>query len=966
MRATSFEDVFPLHAAQRDMAEALPQIVWTARPDGTVDWINSAFGRYSGLEGIDPTAGDWLLAVHPDDRDPTLALWAQAIERGKSYRKEFRIWCAAEGRWRTHLVDSRPHHDGEGRVLRWFGIATDIQDLRDANAEREIELKLRAVESQVLEQVSEGVGVSEILEGICQRMGGILDGARTSVALVSEDGQRLEQWVASDLPEVWCRAVANLPVAEGEAACGTATYRRAPVISADIAQDPLWEAYREQALQNGLAACWSLPVLDAAGRPIASLACYFDRSRAPTDAQMAYLRRVAEFMRAAIEHVRARDRLHASEQRYRSLFDLLPIGISERDISDVQAMIRDLKADGVTDIDAWLDANEDFIDRAGQSIRCLDANRAALALRDVADVEELSRKIAGMRQDPAFRASARKLIRSIFNGESGFEMTYSLTRRDGSLTEIHLRNFLPDPNGDRLLATGLDVTEQRRAEERFRHVAQASSDIIFDRDLVNDRTWVSDGLARLFAYPADLTEHPQSFWIDKLHPDDRDNAVAGIEDAIATGADYWEHEYRFRRDDGVYLPVRECVSILRDEGGTPIRTIGNMVDLSEQKALEAQLRQSQRLDAVGQLTGGIAHDFNNLLTVILGNAEILRGALPADSHAEALAGHVIAASERAAELTQRLLAFARKQPLSPGHFDPNALVEGMRMLIERSITPAITLELDLAEGAGLVHLDRAMFESALLNLCVNARDAMPEGGTLRIETRGVTLTGSDEADAPPAGAYLRVTVSDTGTGMDADTMARAFEPFFTTKGTGAGSGLGLSMVYGFVRQSEGHIRIHSQRDQGTAIEILLPRAASDAEVPEHELTEPVLEAATATARILIVEDEPQVREFTKMIVESLGYRAVAVSHAAPALDLLKADAPFDVLLSDIVMPGGMSGRQLAHAALTLRPDLPVLLVSGHSEEMATRDDLMDPRIAFLRKPFRGRELANRLAELLAD
>uniref|UniRef100_UPI001ADFCDBA PAS domain-containing protein n=1 Tax=Pararhodobacter sp. SW119 TaxID=2780075 RepID=UPI001ADFCDBA len=944
--------------------EALPQIVWTARPDGTVDWVNSEFLRYTGFKEIDPATGDWLLAVHPDDREPTLEVWAQTIARGKPYRTDFRIWCAAENRWRAHLVDARPHHDGEGRVLRWFGIATDIQEIRDADAERETELRLRAVESQILEQVSAGDEIAVIIESICAKMGSILDGARVSVALVSEDGQRLEKWFATDLPDAWCRAVANLPVAEGEGACGTAAHRRAPVISADIARDPLWRAYRDQALQHGLAACWSLPVLDAAGRPIASIACYFDHPCAATDGQLVHLRRVGAFIRTAIEHARARDRLHASERRYRSLFDLLPIGISERDISAVQAMIRDLKADGVTDLAAWLDANEDFIDRASQSIRCLDANRAALELRDVENLEELSLKIAGLRRTPTFRASVRKLLLSIFNGESSFEMTYSLTRRDGSLAEIHLRNFLPDPNAGRLLATGLDITEQRRAEERFRHVAQASSDFIFDRDFASETTWVNDAATWLPDYPAGPCEVPRSAWVNSVHPDDNDEILRQIDLAVSGGAGSWEGEYRLRLHDGSYIPVRERSSITRDDTGAPVRMIGNIIDLSEQKALEAQLRQAQRLDAVGQLTGGIAHDFNNLLTVILGNAEMLRDALPADSRAQAMAGHVLAASERAAELTQRLLAFARKQPLSPGHFDPNVLVEGMRMLVERSITPAITLELDLAEGAGPVRLDRAMFESALLNLCVNARDAMPEGGTLRIETRAVALPESDETDAPPPGAYVRITVSDTGTGMDADTMARAFEPFFTTKGTGAGSGLGLSMVYGFVRQSEGHIRIDSTHGKGSAIEILLPRSDIGAEADDTEEFEPTLEANVARARILIVEDEPLVREYTKMTVESLGYRAEALPQAAPALDLLKSGEGFDLLLSDIVMPGGMSGRQLADAALSLHPDLPVLLVSGHSEEMTAPDDRIDPRIGFLRKPFRKRELAHRLAELL--
>ncbi len=232
--------------------------------------------------------------------------------------------------------------------------------------------------------------------------------------------------------------------------------------------------------------------------------------------------------------------------------------------------------------------------------------------------------------------------------------------------------------------------------------------------------------------------------------------------------------------------------------------IGNIINLSKQKALEAQLSQSQRLDAVGQLTGGIAHDFNNILTVILGNAEILVDVLPTDQPSATMARQIVTASERAADLTQRLLAFARKQPLSPGAFDTNAIVKDMEMLIERSMTPAISLNLDLAENLSAVRVDRAMFESALLNLCVNARDAMPAGGSLGIKTFASSVVDSADPDMPKAGNYVHIAVSDTGDGMDDDTLSRAFEPFFTTKPPGQGSGLGLSMVHGFMHQSGGH------------------------------------------------------------------------------------------------------------------------------------------------------------------
>ena len=529
----------------------------------------------------------------------------------------------------------------------------------------------------------------------------------------------------------------------------------------------------------------------------------------------------------------------------------------------------------------------------------------------------------------------------------------------GSWLEVHAH-----PAPEKLTIFFRDVTEERRVEDRFRHVAQASSDFIFDRDLSSDKTWVNNASFWLPDYPPGNHEVPCEAWVESVHSDDRNQIFGRIEQAIRCGHESWEGEYRLRRPDGAYVPVRERGSILRNENGEPVRAIGNIIDLSEQKALEAQLRQSQRLDAVGQLTGGIAHDFNNLLTVILGNAEILTDTLPVDQPSATMAGQIIIASERAAELTQRLLAFARKQPLLPGVFDANEIVEGMQMLVERSITPAITLELELAGNLGAVHIDRAMFESALLNLCVNARHAMPEGGLLHIATSTVSLPRSTAPDEPEPGEYVRVVVSDTGEGMDGETLARVFEPYFTTKPVGAGSGLGLSMVYGFVHQSGGKVRIQSAVGMGTTVELLLPSHAWPVKDHVEPEIKPAVRKYATRGRVLVVDDEDQVREYLSMIVQSLGYEVEAEPRATRALVRLRAGEPFDLLISDVVMPGMVSGRQLAEMMIEERPGLPVLLVSGHAEVFVAPEEQLDPRIGFLRKPFRKNELAQKLAEML--
>jgi len=678
------------------------------------------------------------------------------------------------------------------------------------------------------------------------------------------------------------------------------------------------------------------------------------------------LHRIAELISNTISQVESRDRLAASERHYRTLFDFLPIAVWEEDITGVLTMLDALRQTGVTDLDAWLAGNPAFIERAVESIRVLDANRAARDLHgiDQADSDTLAKALGRLGYEPRFRDTVRKMLVAVWLGSKHMTADSTIVRPDGSKIDILVQMLLPQAGSGRLLVTELDVTDQRRAEERFRHVAQASSDYIFDRDFDSETTWVNDGASWHPDLPSGPCVVPRGAWVDSVHPEDSDRILNGIESAIRDGAASWEGEYHLRLNSGEFIPVRERASILRDDAGVPIRMIGNIIDLSEQKALEAQLRQSQRLDAIGQLTGGIAHDFNNLLTVILGNADALADALPADQRPAAMVRQIVGAAERAAELTQRLLAFARKQPLAPGIHDAAEIIEGMQMLFEQSITPASTLQLEMAENIGMVHVDRALFESALLNLCLNARDAMPDGGTLRIEAGLVSRPSAKGAESQPTADFVRIAVSDTGTGMDNDTLVRVFEPFFTTKPPGEGNGLGLSMVYGFVQQSGGDVRIASTPGIGTTVELFLPALAQGpgADATPHPAPGPG--RTMFRGRVLVVEDHAQVREYTCMLLRSLGFEVVDETRAANALERLRAGEQFDLLLSDVVMPGELSGRQLADTVLATWPDLPVILVSGHSEDISAHNGQLAPEIAFLRKPFRKRDLAEQLARIL--
>jgi nitrogen-specific signal transduction histidine kinase len=383
-------------------------------------------------------------------------------------------------------------------------------------------------------------------------------------------------------------------------------------------------------------------------------------------------------------------------------------------------------------------------------------------------------------------------------------------------------------------------------------------------------------------------------------------------------------------------------------------------DITHREQLEDRLRQSQKMEAVGQLTGGVAHDFNNLLTVILGNAEVLLDDPANPALTRTLAQMILDAAERGAELTQHLLAFGRRQSLKPVQVSLDHVVRGMTPLLRRTLGEHIELETRPSHSLFAALTDRTLLESAILNLAVNAKDAMPQGGTLTILT-GEGTAGPGEGALVPGQSVVFLTVSDTGTGMSPEVLSRAFEPFFTTKEVGRGSGLGLSMVYGFAQQSGGHVTIESRVGAGTAVTILLPALAQAA--LEGRSGGEEAPAAPGHERVLVVEDEPQVLQFVSAQLTGLGYGVTAVSTGPDALELLRAER-FDVLFSDVVLPKGLSGVELARRARAIRPELKVLLTSGYPEEAFEHHGRPDPATPLLKKPYRQTELAETMRKLI--
>jgi signal transduction histidine kinase len=384
----------------------------------------------------------------------------------------------------------------------------------------------------------------------------------------------------------------------------------------------------------------------------------------------------------------------------------------------------------------------------------------------------------------------------------------------------------------------------------------------------------------------------------------------------------------------------------------------------ETEATETQIRQAQKMEAVGQLTGGIAHDFNNILTVITGTIEILADAVADRPELAGIAKLIDDAATRGAALTQHLLAFARKQPLQPASVDINALIVDTVQLLKPAIGELVSIDFQPGEAVSPALVDPSQLATAILNLALNSRDAMPNGGQLRIETTNVEL--QDNAvrtfDGPAAGKYVMISFTDTGHGIAASELSKVFEPFYTTKEVGKGTGLGLSMVYGFVKQSNGHITIQSEKGRGTTILICLPQAEAAAIQPAGvDLAEPTEQGHEI---ILVVEDDPLVRTYVLAQIASLGYRTLSASNGPEALSVLRSPESIDLLFTDIIMPGSINGRELSIEALKLRPDLKVLFTSGYTENAIDHDGRLDEGIQLLRKPYRRADLAGMIRAAL--
>jgi two-component system cell cycle sensor histidine kinase/response regulator CckA len=471
--------------------------------------------------------------------------------------------------------------------------------------------------------------------------------------------------------------------------------------------------------------------------------------------------------------------------------------------------------------------------------------------------------------------------------------------------------------------------------------------------------YISPSVERLYGFPPEAMRRNTRVWLEVIHPDDRARVATYLPSLLSTGRA--AAEYRIVHADGSVRWVHDTAWAVRDGGGRTVRFDGIVRDVTEQRSLEAQFRQSQKMEAVGLLAGGIAHDFNNLLTAVGGYAEILLAGLNGGDARRRHAEAIQRATERAATLTRQLLAFSRRQVLQPAAFDVNGLLEDLQPLLERLVGADVEVVIKTAPERVTVLADPGQIEQVVMNLVVNARDAMPSGGLLTLRAEAVTIARGRDGDGLPVGTYACVSVSDTGGGMDDAVRARIFEPFFTTKGMGKGSGLGLSTAYGIVRQSGGDIEVDSAPGAGTTFRVLLPFHEG---VPFSAAGAATSASFAGRGTILLVEDEDAIRELAGEVLAAAGFEVLTARDGREALDVAQgATGAIRLVVTDVVMPH-MGGIELVAALASVLPDAAIVYMSGYSETVVRGEARFAEGTGFLQKPFTPQDLVSKARESL--
>lgn len=1004
----------------RALADSIPHIVWTARPDGALDYVNRRTLEYTGLKDGDITNWSWERIIHPEDLLRNSEAWMSVLKTGTPHDIESRI-RRADGAYRWHMTRQVAIRDESGSIVRWIGTCTDVED-------QKIAVERLARDSLLLASVRDSVVVTD-LEGI--------------VTYWNEGATRLFGWTASEM--VGRPYADRFPEPTRSAIASEITKR---------AGGSEWNGEYEDYRKDGSRVWIDARVTrfaDTSGQLVGILGVSHEITERKRAEQV--IRKSEAFARAVLDsmtaHIAVLDRhgvIVAVNESWRTFVVGNPgptgpaprtsVGANYLEVCDASAVAgcddARVTADGIRKLLAG------EIDRLSLEYPCHSPDQPRWFLLSatphdaggcvVSHIEITNRKLVEQELqnqqrelglildtvpavifykdlDHRFVRVNEELVRLVgrtrdaIEGYTDLELgsphasQYYRNEREVITTGNPKRGFiepLVTANGVRWLQTdrlphrdvagqivgvigfAIDITERKQAEDSFRqvqerlqHVIASSPAVLFSLHVEGDQirgiAWISENVREVLGHSA--TEATVTgWWVANLHPEDRERVIAATErELIAKGR--VSQEYRFRHQNGQFRWLRSEIRLVLNATGESVEAIGSWSDVTERQTLEAQYRQAQKMEAFGQLAAGVAHDFNNLLTVINGYSDLLIDEFSETDPWRTSITEVRNAGARAAALTAQLLSFSRKTIVEPKVLDLNELIDQVGKMLRRLIGEDITLITDLAASLNQVMADRGQMEQVLMNLVVNARDAMPKGGRLTIETQNVdaeTRTPLSATDKPSRHS-VKVTVSDTGTGMTAGVMAKIFEPFFTTKEVGKGTGLGLATVFGIVDQAGGRIEVSSEVGVGTTFTILLP-AVFDSKTTLSSAGHTVRERGTET--ILLVEDEQPVRRFAKQTLESYGYEVLDAGNGAEALQLVgRYEQVIQLLVTDVVMPG-MGGRELADSIRQQRPSVRVLYTSGYTDDAMIRYGVREEVDAFLPKPYTPLGLTQKVRAVL--
>ena len=822
-------------------------------------------------------------------------------------------------------------------VAAQVGMALENRALAREMSERLLEAEIVA---DVAKSVTTSLDLDTVLSRVAERARELCRADIAVIGLQEPDGDRL---VFRHRAGVRFPAYDALRIERGQGVAGTVWATGRPMRLADRQEEPRFimdESLRIEGLRGMLA----VPIRSG-GTVVGVLVAGVRTARRFTDAEERALGRVAEHAALAIQNARlfsaeqaSRAEAEAAGRRFRALIEHSDDGITLRDASGTIQY-----------------ASPALCRMLGYEMSEL-AGRTGLSLIHPEDLAVGEAVFARALADP----------------DTPHQAQIRWRRSDGVyrwLEGISV-NLLHDPAVGAVVTNSRDVTERmsaeaalRASETRYRLAARATSDAIWEWDLLGGQVEWNEGVQTLFAYATADVAPTAEWWLERIHPDDHDRVVAGIRAVIDGGAQTWSDEFRFRRADGSWADVMDRGHVVHDERGRPVRMIGAMANVTEPRRLEAELRQSQKMEAVGRLAGGIAHDFNNLLTVISGRSDLLLHRLRADDPVRKDVELIKRVGERAATLTRQLLAFSRKQVLQTRVLALDAVVADLEPMLQRLIGEDVELVTTIAPGVGRVQADPAQLEQVVLNLVVNARDAMPAGGRLTIGLADVEVDAAFVTANPSAtaGPHVVLAVSDTGDGIPPEVQPRIFEPFFTTKEPGKGTGLGLAMVYGIVKQHEGTIVVDSETGRGTTFRVYLRRVDAPVAVVAAP---PPARTAGGSGTILLVEDEDDVRDLAREILALEGFSVLEAATPGEALRACERHAGvIDLVVTDVVMPE-MSGRELAVRLLERRPGTKVLYISGYSEDAIAQHGVLDAGTTLLAKPFTPDDLRRTVAAML--